>query len=135
VTVGHPHPVQRLGRRVGLCAARAPPRPAGLGSRADGRSTRLGQESHHSLNGGLRVGRFTYREVGVRNGPIVVPLDLAAGLVEGATPALEYSVTLGYSQGELRGYVESMEAQDGAPEMWNAPTRGLGKDRCPSGAD
>ena len=74
------------------------------------RQHETGQETYHSLNGGLRVGRFTYREVGVRNGPTVVPLELAAGLVEGATPALGYSVTLGYAQSELRGYVESMEA-------------------------
>ena len=46
----------------------------------------------------------------MRNGPTVVPLELTAGLVEGATPALGYSVTLGYAQSELRGYVESMEA-------------------------
>ncbi|MBI3181513.1 MAG: hypothetical protein HYZ28_05165 [Myxococcales bacterium] len=46
----------------------------------------------------------------MRNGPTVVPLELAAGLVEGATPALGYSVTLGYARGELRGYAEGMEA-------------------------
>lgn len=70
----------------------------------------IGEETYHSLSGGLSVDRFTYREVGVRNGPTVVPLEFAAGLVEGATPALGYSVTLGYAQGELRGYAEGMEA-------------------------
>ena len=74
-----------------------------------------GQETYHSLSGGLSVGRFTYREVGVRNGPTVVPLELVAGLVEGATPALGYSVTLGYAQGELRGYAEGMEAAHRCP--------------------
>lgn len=69
-----------------------------------------GNGAYHSLNGGLSVGRFTYREVGVRNGSTVVPLELSAGVVEGATPALGYSVTLGYAQGELRGYAEGMEA-------------------------
>jgi hypothetical protein len=34
----------------------------------------------------------------VHNGPIVIALELAAGLVEGATPALAYSVTHGYTQ-------------------------------------
>ena len=69
-----------------------------------------GEETYHSLSGGLAVRRFTYREAGVRNGPTLVPLELVAGLVEGATPALGYSVTLGYAQGELRAYAEAMEA-------------------------
>ncbi len=74
-----------------------------------------GTVRYHSLNGALEVRRFTYREVGVRNGPTVVPLELVAGLVEGATPALGYSVTLGYAQGELRSYLESMEAAHRVP--------------------
>jgi len=74
-----------------------------------------GSVTYHSLIGPLEVRRFTYREVGVRNGPTVVPLELVAGLVEGATPALGYSVTLGYAQGELRSYLESMEAAHRAP--------------------
>jgi len=79
----------------------------------DDRHFRQHQEgtfAYHSLNGPLEVRRFTYREVSVRNGPTVVPLELAAGLVEGATPALGYSVTLGYAQGDLRSYEESMAA-------------------------
>lgn len=74
-----------------------------------------GTVTYHSLNGPLEVRRFTYREVGVRNGPTVVPLELATGLVEGATPALGYSVMLGYAQGELRSYLESMAAAHRAP--------------------
>ena len=69
-----------------------------------------GEETYHSLTGGLAVRRFTYRQAGVRNGPTLVPLELMAGLVEGATPALGYSVTLGYAQDELRAYAEGMEA-------------------------
>ncbi len=69
-----------------------------------------GEGTYHSLTGPLRVQRSTYREVGVRNGPTVVPLELLAGLVERATPALGYSVTLGYAQTELRSYWESMAA-------------------------
>ncbi len=49
--------------------------------------------SDHSLVGSLHVVRPTYREVGVRNGPTVVPLELEAGLMEGATPALGHSVS------------------------------------------
>jgi hypothetical protein len=41
-----------------------------------------GTISYHSLCGSLLNTRFTYREVGVRNGPTIVPLELAAGLVE-----------------------------------------------------
>ncbi len=38
----------------------------------------LGNVSYHSLVGPLLVSRATFREVGVRNGPTVVPLDLVA---------------------------------------------------------
>ena len=65
---------------------------------------------YHSLCGSLGVERWTYREVGLRNGPTLVPLELDAGLVESATPALGYSLTLGYSKGPLRSYREDMEA-------------------------
>jgi hypothetical protein len=84
----------------------------------DGRQYRRhaeGTDTYHSLNGPLSVRRCTYREVGVRNGPTVVPLELLVGVVEGATPALGYSVTLGYAQGELRSYLESMEAAHRCP--------------------
>ena len=74
-----------------------------------------GSGTYHSLNGPLRVRRWTYREVGVRNGATVVPLELSVGMVELATPALGYSVTLGYAQGELRSYLESMEAAHRCP--------------------
>lgn len=57
-----------------------------------------GTDTYHGLCGPLDVSRATYRQVGVRNGPTVVPLELAAGIVEGATPALAYNVTHGYAQ-------------------------------------
>jgi hypothetical protein len=69
-----------------------------------------GQVSYHSLCGPLEVRRSSYRQSEKRNGPTVIPLELAAGLVEGATPALGYSVALGYGRGELRGYAEGMAA-------------------------
>lgn len=69
-----------------------------------------GEGAYYSLSGQLNVRRYTYREVGVRNGPTIVPLELVAQLVERATPALGYSVTLGYGEGELRSYAESMAA-------------------------
>ena len=63
---------------------------------------------YHSLCGPLEVRRATYREVGERNGPTIVPLDVATGLIEGATPALAYRVALGYAQGPGRHAEEQM---------------------------
>ncbi len=74
------------------------------------REHEVGTVGYHSLVGTLPISRATHREVGVRNGPTVVPLELMAGLIERATPALAYSVTLGYAEAELRCYAESMEA-------------------------
>lgn len=79
----------------------------------DGRLFRrhlAGKVSYHSLCGPLAVKRFSYRPSDERNGATVIPLELASPLVEGATPALGYSVALGYGEGELRGYAEEMEA-------------------------
>lgn len=70
---------------------------------------------YHSLCGPLQVCRATYRETGERNGPTVVPLDLAAGLIEGATPALAYRVALGYAQGPGRHAEEQMHADHRRP--------------------
>lgn len=64
---------------------------------------------YHSLCGSLHVERSTYRRIGERNGPTVVPLELEAGIVESATPALGYSIALNLSKETSRDYVESME--------------------------
>lgn len=69
----------------------------------------------YSLNGVLRVRRHTYRRADVRNGPTVVPLDLIAGLAEGATPALAYNVVHGYAQHDMRLHGESLEAAHRVP--------------------
>ena len=45
-----------------------------------------GSDTYHCLCGPLEIKRPTHRQMGVRNGPIVVAVELAAGLVEGATP-------------------------------------------------
>jgi len=66
----------------------------------------------HSLCGALRPCRFTFRQVGVHNGPTVDPMALVAGLVEGATPALAYSVAHGYAQHDMRAHVEALEAAE-----------------------
>ena len=61
------------------------------------------------------MARPSYRQVGVRNGPIVIALELAAGLVEGATPALAYSVAHGYAQHDMRAHKEHLEAAHRQP--------------------
>lgn len=55
-----------------------------------------GAAVHLFLFGELRVQRRTHREVGVRNGPTVVAVELLAGIIEGATPAFAFNVTQGY---------------------------------------
>lgn len=74
-----------------------------------------GTVTYHSLCGPLTVRRATYREVGEHNGPTVVPLELAAGLIEGTTPALAYRVALGYAQGPGRHAEEQMHADHRQP--------------------
>ena len=79
--------------------------------RIDGVSYRQHEEGtvgYHSLCGRLPVSRRTYREVGVRNGPTVVPLALAAGLVERMTPALAKSVAVGFAKEDLRSHEEDL---------------------------
>jgi hypothetical protein len=63
---------------------------------------------YHSLCGPVQVERYTYRQIGMRNGPTAVPLELAAGLVEGATPALACNVAHGYGQHDMRLHGETL---------------------------
>lgn len=74
-----------------------------------------GEVDYHSLCGPLTVGRYTYREVGVRNGPTVVPLELAAGIVERATPAMGYSIAHGYGEADMRRHGEMLRAAARVP--------------------
>ena len=53
------------------------------------------QRTYFSLFGPLKVARSTYRQVGLYNGPTVVPLDLKVGFLEGLSPLLAKSVALG----------------------------------------
>lgn len=61
-----------------------------------------GEVTYHSLVGSFSIRRPTFRKVGERNGAIVVPLDLAAGLMRGATPALADRVAMGKADGPSR---------------------------------
>lgn len=72
------------------------------------RSHQPGKGRYHSLCGSLCVSRATYRRVGERNGATVVPLELQAGIAHRATPALAYSIALGYAKHPSRLYQEDM---------------------------
>lgn len=74
-----------------------------------------GTVGYHSLCGTLPVKRWTYREVGVRNGPTVVPLALAAGLVERMTPAMAKSVAAGFAKDDLRSHEEDLHLSHRLP--------------------
>jgi hypothetical protein len=62
----------------------------------------VGTVKYHSLCGPLVVKRATYRRVGVRNGPTIVPLELREGLIERATPAFAYVIARGYAKDPTR---------------------------------
>lgn len=70
----------------------------------------LGRVKYHSLCGSLSVQRWTFRPVGVRNGATCVPLELRAGLVEGATPQLAFSVAQGYAKAPIRSVEQDLRA-------------------------
>lgn len=67
-----------------------------------------GTVRYHSLVGPLAVSRYTYREEGVRNGPTRCPVELEAGMVTGATPALAKNVAYGYAEHDMRAHVTSL---------------------------
>ena len=74
-----------------------------------------GTVRYFTLCGALDLDRWTYREVGVRNGPTIVPLDLDAGLVERSTPALGFRIALGYAKDHMRSCEEDMTADHRSP--------------------
>jgi hypothetical protein len=74
-----------------------------------------GDVTYHSLCGGLDTVRSTYRQVGVHNGPTIVPLELEAGLIERATPALAHRIALGYGKDHMRSCQEDMIADHRRP--------------------
>jgi len=81
--------------------------------RVDGQLYRrhaAGTRRYHTLCGPVEVRRSSYRQVGVHNGPTVVPLELRAGLRENATPALAFSVLQGFAERPLRHYQAEMAA-------------------------
>jgi len=79
------------------------------------REHRPGRRDYASLCGPLQIQRSTYRLAGVRNGRTAVPLDLQAGLMEGATPAMAYRVALGYAKVHSRSLEEDLRASHRVP--------------------
>jgi hypothetical protein len=71
--------------------------------------------TYHGLVGPMAISRATYRKVGVRNGPTVVPLELETGLVEHATPALALSIAHGYALHDMRQHLELLAAAQRNP--------------------
>ena len=65
---------------------------------------------YHTLCGSVEVRRDSYRLVGVHNGPTVIPLEVDAGIVENATPALASSVLQAFAMMTLRDYEVQMRA-------------------------
>ena len=71
------------------------------GTAFDYRAHETGSVTYHSLVGGLKVRRFTYREC-CRNGSTYVPLELDAGLIERMTPGLGRCIMLGFADMPMR---------------------------------
>ncbi len=74
-----------------------------------------GQVRVPSLCGMLEVNRYTFRELGIRNGPTIVPMALAAGLVEGATPVFAENVAHAYATRDMRSHREALIRARRAP--------------------
>ena len=74
-----------------------------------------GTVRYYTLCGAIDLERWIYRDVGVRNGPTIVPLELEAGLVERTTPALGVRIALGYAKDHMRSAVEDMQADHRCP--------------------
>jgi hypothetical protein len=76
----------------------------------------LGTVEYHSLCGSMKVTQqYTYRQAGVHNGPTVVPMELKAGLIERATPALVFRAALGDAQCPSRQWEEQLYASHRKP--------------------
>ena len=75
----------------------------------------LGTVRYYTLCGTIDLARWTYRGMGVHNGPTVVPVELEAGLVERTTPALGLRIMLGYAKDHMRSAEEDMQADHRCP--------------------
>jgi hypothetical protein len=69
----------------------------------------------HSLVGAIDVERWTYREIGVRNGPTYAPFERAAGLLERSTPALAQAIARGYADRPSRALHDDLRCAARVP--------------------
>jgi hypothetical protein len=97
-----------LGRRLQQIADRQPQIFHFNGFRY--RPHQPGTVGYHSLCGTLEIRRFTYRREGARNSATIVPLEIAAGIVERGTPAFSYCVAKGYAKTTSRDLHEDLVA-------------------------
>jgi hypothetical protein len=74
-----------------------------------------GTVRYYSLCGAIDLERWTYRAVGLHNGPTIVPVELEAGLVERTTPALGGRIMVGYAKDHMRSTEEDMKADRRCP--------------------
>jgi len=74
-----------------------------------------GSHTYASFVDPLEVERPTFRQVGIRNGPTVVPLDLAAGLLHGTTPALAWRFARGKAKDAARDLFDDLVASHRVP--------------------
>ena len=74
-----------------------------------------GTVRYFTLCGALDIERWTYRELGTRNGATIVPLELEAGIVEHGTPAFGFRIALGYAKDHMRSCEEDMKADHRSP--------------------
>ena len=74
-----------------------------------------GRVDYHSLCGPLSVQRATYRRMGERNGPTIVALELEAGLMQRATPALAFAVAQGHAKSPSRDVEQDLRAAHRRP--------------------
>ena len=70
---------------------------------------------YHSLCGALAIQRYSYRQMGIHNGPTVVPLELYTALVERATPALAFNVAHAFAQYDMRLHEEQLRTAHRVP--------------------
>jgi hypothetical protein len=74
-----------------------------------------GKVHYHSLCGSFRVQRSVYRKAFGHNAPTVVPMELSAGIIYRATPALARRVALGDAQCPGRQWEQQLRASHRAP--------------------
>ena len=74
-----------------------------------------GTVRYFSLCGAVDITRWTYRCTDERNGPTIVPLELAAGLAKGATPALAFALAQGIAKSPVRSVEQDLKAAHRTP--------------------